>query len=90
MAQVATCGVEYNRRFLPLRRSVGGAGRRYFACRSVCLCVCLLELARAGSVSNSYLRFEAPQSFLAAMTFGNCGYSFPAVIGAKVCADRPH
>merc|ERR1712062_217440 len=29
-------------------------------------------------------------SMLAAMTFGNCGYSFPAAMGAKIAApDRP-
>jgi sulfoacetaldehyde acetyltransferase len=41
-------------------------------------------------VSNSYLRFERPNSFLAAMSFGNCGYAFPTAMGAKVAApDRP-
>eukprot|EP01096_Ripella_sp_DP13-Kostka_P011430 TRINITY_DN4611_c0_g1_i1.p1 TRINITY_DN4611_c0_g1~~TRINITY_DN4611_c0_g1_i1.p1 ORF type:complete len:696 (-),score=276.28 TRINITY_DN4611_c0_g1_i1:84-2027(-) len=56
------------------------------------------------SVSNSYLKFGKDwngattdpssscydPSFLAAMTFGNCGYSFPAAIGAKVAKpNRP-
>jgi sulfoacetaldehyde acetyltransferase len=42
------------------------------------------------SVSNSYLRFEQPNSFFAAMSFGNCGYAFPTAIGAKVARpDRP-
>ena len=36
------------------------------------------------SVSNSYLRFDKPASFFAAMAFGNCGYAFPAAMGAKV------
>eukprot|EP00005_Dracoamoeba_jomungandri_P003068 CAMPEP_0174260592 /NCGR_PEP_ID=MMETSP0439-20130205/10000_1 /TAXON_ID=0 /ORGANISM="Stereomyxa ramosa, Strain Chinc5" /LENGTH=615 /DNA_ID=CAMNT_0015344867 /DNA_START=19 /DNA_END=1866 /DNA_ORIENTATION=+ len=48
------------------------------------------DIGNVCSVSNSYLRFNAPKSFLAAMTFGNCGYSFPAAIGAKVARpDRP-
>ena len=34
------------------------------------------------SVSNSYLRFEKPRSFFAAMSFGNCGYAFPTAISA--------
>jgi sulfoacetaldehyde acetyltransferase len=41
-------------------------------------------------VSNSYLRFEAPRSMFAAMSFGNCGYAFPVICGAKLAApDRP-
>lgn len=48
------------------------------------------DIGNTCSVSNSYLGFETPGSFLAAMTFGNCGYSFPAAVGAKVgCPDRP-
>ncbi len=48
------------------------------------------DIGNICSVSNSYLRFEQPRSFLAAMSFGNCGYAFPAVIGAKVAApERP-
>lgn len=48
------------------------------------------DIGNICSVSNSYLRFEQPRSMLAAMSFGNCGYAFPAVIGAKMAApDRP-
>ncbi len=48
------------------------------------------DIGNICSVSNSYLRFEKPNSFFAAMSFGNCGYAFPAIIGAKVAApDRP-
>ncbi len=48
------------------------------------------DIGNICSVSNSYLRFEEAPSMLAAMSFGNCGYAFPAVIGAKVAApDRP-
>ncbi|NNC65062.1 MAG: sulfoacetaldehyde acetyltransferase [Gammaproteobacteria bacterium] len=48
------------------------------------------DIGNICSVSNSYLRFERPGSFLAAMSFGNCGYAFPTAIGAKVAApDRP-
>jgi sulfoacetaldehyde acetyltransferase len=47
------------------------------------------DIGNICSVSNSYLGFDTPGSFLAAMTFGNCGYSFPAAMGAKVGApDR--
>jgi sulfoacetaldehyde acetyltransferase len=48
------------------------------------------DIGNICSVSNSYLRFENPNSFFAAMSFGNCGYAFPTAIGAKVVRpDRP-
>ncbi len=48
------------------------------------------DIGNICSVSNSYLRFEEPNSMFAAMSFGNCGYSFPSAIGAKVARpDRP-
>jgi sulfoacetaldehyde acetyltransferase len=48
------------------------------------------DIGNICSVSNSYLRFDRPRSMFAAMSFGNCGYAFPTVIGAKVAApDRP-
>lgn len=48
------------------------------------------DIGNICSVSNSYLRFERPRSMFAAMSFGNCGYAFPVVCGAKAAApDRP-
>jgi len=48
------------------------------------------DIGNSCSVSNGYLRFKNPRSYLAAMSFGNCGYAFPAVMGAKVAApERP-
>ena len=48
------------------------------------------DIGNICSVSNSYLRFKKPRSFFAAMAFGNCGYAFPAAMGAKIGApDRP-
>ena len=48
------------------------------------------DIGNICSVSNSYLRFSRPNSFFAAMSFGNCGYAFPTAIGAKLAApDRP-
>jgi sulfoacetaldehyde acetyltransferase len=48
------------------------------------------DIGNICSVSNSYLRFDRPRSMLAAMSFGNCGYAFPTIVGAKVAApDRP-
>ena len=42
------------------------------------------DIGNVCSVANSYLHFETAPSFLAAMSFGNCGYAYPAAIGAKV------
>lgn len=48
------------------------------------------DIGNVCSVSNSYLHFEEPRHFLAAMTFGNCGYSYPTALGAKLAApDKP-
>jgi sulfoacetaldehyde acetyltransferase len=46
------------------------------------------DIGNINSVANSYLRFEKPRSFFAAMSFGNCGYAFPTIIGAKVAAPQ--
>ena len=48
------------------------------------------DIGNVCSVSNSYLRFNAPRSMFAAMSFGNCGYAFPVICGAKIAKpDRP-
>jgi sulfoacetaldehyde acetyltransferase len=48
------------------------------------------DIGNVCSVANSYLHFETAPSFLAAMSFGNCGYAYPAAIGAKVGSpERP-
>ena len=47
------------------------------------------DIGNICSVSNSYLRFDKPHSFFAAMSFGNCGYAYPTAIGAKVARARP-
>ena len=48
------------------------------------------DIGNICSVANSYLRFERPRSMFAAMSFGNCGYAFPVICGAKVAAPgRP-
>ncbi len=48
------------------------------------------DIGNINSVANSYLRFEKPRSFFAPMSWGNCGYALPTMIGAKVAQpDRP-
>ena len=48
------------------------------------------DIGNINSVANSYLRFEEPRSFFAPMSYGNCGYAFPTIIGAKCAApERP-
>jgi sulfoacetaldehyde acetyltransferase len=46
------------------------------------------DIGNINSIANSYLRFEEPRSFFAPMSFGNCGYALPTMIGAKAAA--PH
>jgi sulfoacetaldehyde acetyltransferase len=48
------------------------------------------DIGNVCAMANSYLRFEEPRSFLAPGMFGNCGYAFPSILGAKVARpDRP-
>ncbi len=48
------------------------------------------DIGNINAIANSYLRFDNPRSFLAPMSWGNCGYSLPTMIGAKCAApDRP-
>jgi len=48
------------------------------------------DIGNINAIANSYLRFERPRSFFAPMSWGNCGYSLPTMIGAKCAAqDRP-
>jgi len=48
------------------------------------------DVGNISAVANGYAHFKRPQSYLAPMTFGNCGYSLPAIMGAKVAApERP-
>jgi sulfoacetaldehyde acetyltransferase len=48
------------------------------------------DIGNINSVANSYLRFEEPRSFFAPMSFGNCGYALPTIVGAKCAAmHRP-
>ncbi len=46
------------------------------------------DIGNICSVSNSYLRFEKPRSMFAAMSFGNCGYAFPTIMGVKVAEPK--
>lgn len=48
------------------------------------------DIGNVCAIANSYLRFEEPRSFFAPGMFGNCGYAFPAILGAKIARpDRP-
>ncbi|MEX1157024.1 MAG: sulfoacetaldehyde acetyltransferase [Chloroflexota bacterium] len=48
------------------------------------------DIGNISSVANAYLRFDGPRQLLAPMMFGNCGYSYPTALGAKLGRpDRP-
>jgi sulfoacetaldehyde acetyltransferase len=42
------------------------------------------DIGNICAMANSYLPFEEPRSFLAPGLFGNCGYAFPSIMGAKL------
>ncbi|MGE8944511.1 sulfoacetaldehyde acetyltransferase [Leptospira interrogans] len=46
------------------------------------------DIGNICSVSNSYLRFNQQPSMFAAMSFGNCGYALPTIIGTKVAEPK--
>ena len=48
------------------------------------------DVGNVVSTASSYLTFERGRSFIAAMSWGNCGYAFPTGIGARLARpDRP-
>ncbi len=48
------------------------------------------DIGNICAMANSYLPFEEPRSFFAPGMFGNCGYAFPSIMGAKLARpDRP-
>jgi len=48
------------------------------------------DIGNICAMANSYLPFEQPRSFFAPGMFGNCGYAFPSIMGAKLARpDRP-
>ena len=42
------------------------------------------DIGNICAMANSYLPFEEPRSFFAPGMFGNCGYAFPSIMGAKL------
>lgn len=46
------------------------------------------DIGNISAIANSYLRFDQSRSFLAPMSWGNCGYALPTMIGAKCAAPQ--
>lgn len=42
------------------------------------------DIGNVASTANSYLTFTQPRKFIAALTFGNCGFAYPAAMGAHL------
>jgi sulfoacetaldehyde acetyltransferase len=42
------------------------------------------DIGNICSVANAHLQFTKSRKFLPALTFGNCGFAYPAALGAKV------
>jgi sulfoacetaldehyde acetyltransferase len=48
------------------------------------------DIGNTCSMANAYLEFDEPGNFLAAGTYGNCGFAYGAAIGAKIARpDAP-
>ena len=48
------------------------------------------DIGNICSAANGHLEFTRPRKFLAALSFGNCGFAYPAALGAKLAApDSP-
>ncbi len=46
------------------------------------------DIGNICSTANSYLRFTRPRRFLPALSFGNCGFAYPAALGAKLAEPK--
>ncbi len=42
------------------------------------------DIGNVASTANSYFKFNENRKYLAALTFGNCGFSYPAALGAQL------
>jgi sulfoacetaldehyde acetyltransferase len=42
------------------------------------------DIGNVSSTANGYLKFEKGRKFIAALTFGNCGFAYPAALGAQL------
>lgn len=42
------------------------------------------DIGNVASTANSYLQFDYGRKFVAALTFGNCGFAYPAALGAQM------
>lgn len=42
------------------------------------------DIGNVSSTANGYLNFNKGRKFIAALTFGNCGFAYPAALGAQL------
>jgi len=42
------------------------------------------DIGNISSTANGYLKFNKGRKFIAALTFGNCGFAYPAALGAQL------
>lgn len=48
------------------------------------------DIGNIASTANSYFKFNKPRKHIAALTFGNTGFAYPAALGAQIgCPDAP-
>ncbi|ASN06105.1 sulfoacetaldehyde acetyltransferase [Virgibacillus necropolis] len=44
------------------------------------------DIGNVSSTANAYMKFNQSRKHIAALTFGNCGFAYPAAMGAKIAA----
>jgi sulfoacetaldehyde acetyltransferase len=46
------------------------------------------DIGNVASTANSYLKFNHPRQHIAALTFGNTGFAYPAALGAQIARPK--
>jgi len=46
------------------------------------------DIGNVSSTANSYLKFNHPRRHIAALTFGNTGFAYPAALGAQIARPK--
>ncbi len=51
-------------------------------------CIVTTDIGNVSSTANSYLKFNGGRQHIAALTFGNTGFAYPAALGAQIAKPK--
>ena len=51
-------------------------------------CIVTTDIGNVSSTANSYLKFNSGRKHIAALTFGNTGFAYPAALGAQLARPK--